>query len=57
MNAKPLDGAALVVAAHFPSVKTVASDVTPVPGGVGLYTLVSFVSNTVQAARLQSAEG
>jgi methylenetetrahydrofolate dehydrogenase (NADP+)/methenyltetrahydrofolate cyclohydrolase len=37
----------------FPAVSTVASAVTPVPGGVGPMTIVSLLENTLQAARMR----
>lgn len=43
-------GYALVGDVHAPSVQTVASALTPVPGGVGPLTIAMLVSNTVRAA-------
>lgn len=37
----------------FDAVKSVASAITPVPGGVGLLTIAMLMHNTVKAARLQ----
>jgi methylenetetrahydrofolate dehydrogenase (NADP+)/methenyltetrahydrofolate cyclohydrolase len=44
-------GHALVGDVHAPSVREVASAMTPVPGGVGPLTIAMLISNTVQAAR------
>ncbi|MBI3932644.1 MAG: bifunctional methylenetetrahydrofolate dehydrogenase/methenyltetrahydrofolate cyclohydrolase FolD [Acidobacteria bacterium] len=43
---------ALVGDVHFPSVKEVASAVTPVPGGVGPLTIALLMKNTAKAAAL-----
>jgi methylenetetrahydrofolate dehydrogenase (NADP+)/methenyltetrahydrofolate cyclohydrolase len=43
-------GHALVGDVHFPSVREVASALTPVPGGVGPLTIALLVKNTVRAA-------
>ncbi len=37
----------------FEGVKEVASQITPVPGGVGLLTVTMLLHNTLVAARLQ----
>jgi len=37
---------------HFPSVREVASKITPVPGGVGPMTIAMLLQNTVRAAEL-----
>ena len=37
---------------HFPSVAEVASQITPVPGGVGPMTVAMLLHNTLQAARI-----
>jgi methylenetetrahydrofolate dehydrogenase (NADP+) / methenyltetrahydrofolate cyclohydrolase len=37
----------------YPAVSTVASAVTPVPGGVGPMTIVSLLENTLRAARMR----
>src|SRR6185503_1998664 len=44
-------GYALVGDVHFPSVREVASHLTPVPGGVGPLTIAQLMANTVAAAR------
>jgi methylenetetrahydrofolate dehydrogenase (NADP+)/methenyltetrahydrofolate cyclohydrolase len=38
---------------NFSSVATVASAITPVPGGVGPLTIAMLMKNTVQAARMR----
>jgi len=43
-------GQALVGDVHAPSVREVASALTPVPGGVGPLTIAMLMSNTVRAA-------
>jgi len=43
-------GYAMVGDVHFPSVKDVASAITPVPGGVGPLTIALLMKNTVKAA-------
>jgi len=45
-------GTALVGDVHAPSVRDVASALTPVPGGVGPLTIAMLMKNTVKAARL-----
>jgi methylenetetrahydrofolate dehydrogenase (NADP+)/methenyltetrahydrofolate cyclohydrolase len=45
-------GTALVGDVHAPSVREVASALTPVPGGVGPLTIAMLMKNTVKAARL-----
>jgi methylenetetrahydrofolate dehydrogenase (NADP+)/methenyltetrahydrofolate cyclohydrolase len=45
-------GAALVGDVHAPSVREVASALTPVPGGVGPLTIAMLMKNTVKAAGL-----
>jgi methylenetetrahydrofolate dehydrogenase (NADP+)/methenyltetrahydrofolate cyclohydrolase len=45
-------GTALVGDVHAPSVRNVASALTPVPGGVGPLTIAMLMKNTVRAARL-----
>lgn len=47
-------GTALVGDVHAPSVRQVASALTPVPGGVGPLTIALLMKNTVRSARLQS---
>jgi methylenetetrahydrofolate dehydrogenase (NADP+)/methenyltetrahydrofolate cyclohydrolase len=47
-------GTALVGDVHFPSVREVASALTPVPGGVGPLTIAMLMKNTVKAARLRA---
>ncbi len=37
---------------HFDSCSTVASKITPVPGGVGPMTVVTLIANTIKAAKL-----
>ena len=37
---------------HFPSVSQVASQITPVPGGVGPLTVAMLLRNTLHAAKL-----
>ncbi len=44
------NGSALVGDVHFPSVRQVASAITPVPGGVGPLTIALLMKNTVAAA-------
>jgi methylenetetrahydrofolate dehydrogenase (NADP+) / methenyltetrahydrofolate cyclohydrolase len=44
-------GYALVGDVHHPSVREVASALTPVPGGVGPLTIALLLKNTVRAAR------
>jgi methylenetetrahydrofolate dehydrogenase (NADP+)/methenyltetrahydrofolate cyclohydrolase len=44
-------GYALVGDVHAPSVREVASALTPVPGGVGPLTIAMLMKNTVSAAR------
>jgi methylenetetrahydrofolate dehydrogenase (NADP+)/methenyltetrahydrofolate cyclohydrolase len=39
---------------HFPSVSPLASQITPVPGGVGPMTVAMLMKNTLKAYRLQS---
>jgi methylenetetrahydrofolate dehydrogenase (NADP+)/methenyltetrahydrofolate cyclohydrolase len=46
----------LVGDVDFASVKEVASQITPVPGGVGLLTVAMLLHNTLRAARLQHGE-
>jgi methylenetetrahydrofolate dehydrogenase (NADP+) / methenyltetrahydrofolate cyclohydrolase len=46
-------GRALVGDVHAPSVRAVASAMTPVPGGVGPLTIALLVKNTVKAAALR----
>lgn len=43
----------LVGDVDFEAVKSVAGEITPVPGGVGLLTIAMLMHNTVKAARLQ----
>ena len=45
-------GHALVGDVHFPSVRERASQITPVPGGVGPLTIALLMKNTVKAAGL-----
>jgi methylenetetrahydrofolate dehydrogenase (NADP+)/methenyltetrahydrofolate cyclohydrolase len=40
---------------HFPSVSPLASQITPVPGGVGPMTVAMLMKNTVKAFRLATA--
>jgi methylenetetrahydrofolate dehydrogenase (NADP+)/methenyltetrahydrofolate cyclohydrolase len=47
-------GTALVGDVHAPSVRHVASALTPVPGGVGPLTIALLMKNTVRSARLLS---
>jgi methylenetetrahydrofolate dehydrogenase (NADP+)/methenyltetrahydrofolate cyclohydrolase len=47
-------GTRLVGDVHFPSVREVASKITPVPGGVGPMTIAMLLKNTVRAAELAS---
>jgi len=44
------NGSALVGDVHFPSVREVASAITPVPGGVGPLTIALLMQNTVASA-------
>jgi methylenetetrahydrofolate dehydrogenase (NADP+)/methenyltetrahydrofolate cyclohydrolase len=45
------DGSSLVVGdVDFPSVRTVAGAITPVPGGVGPMTIACLLRNTLVAA-------
>jgi methylenetetrahydrofolate dehydrogenase (NADP+)/methenyltetrahydrofolate cyclohydrolase len=46
-------GRALVGDVHAPTVRAVASAMTPVPGGVGPLTIALLVKNTVKAAALR----
>jgi methylenetetrahydrofolate dehydrogenase (NADP+)/methenyltetrahydrofolate cyclohydrolase len=46
-------GHALVGDVDFDSVSSVASWITPVPGGVGPLTIAMLLANTVEAARLR----
>jgi methylenetetrahydrofolate dehydrogenase (NADP+)/methenyltetrahydrofolate cyclohydrolase len=41
----------------FAAVRTVASAITPAPGGVGPMTITMLLHNTLQAAQLQSCRG
>lgn len=43
-------GYRLVGDVDFENIKDVASAMTPVPGGVGLMTIVALMKNTLQAA-------
>ena len=45
-------GFKLIGDVHFESVSQKAGFITPVPGGVGLMTIVSLLQNTLKAARL-----
>lgn len=45
-------GFKLIGDVHFDSVSQKAGFITPVPGGVGLMTIVSLLQNTLKAARL-----
>lgn len=45
-------GTRLLGDVHFPSVREVASKITPVPGGVGPMTIAMLLRNTVRAAEL-----
>jgi methylenetetrahydrofolate dehydrogenase (NADP+)/methenyltetrahydrofolate cyclohydrolase len=47
-------GTALVGDVHAPSVRRVASALTPVPGGVGPLTIALLMKNTVRSARFLS---
>jgi methylenetetrahydrofolate dehydrogenase (NADP+)/methenyltetrahydrofolate cyclohydrolase len=47
-------GYALVGDVHAPSVREVASALTPVPGGVGPLTIALLMKNTVKAAGLRA---
>jgi len=47
-------GFRLVGDVHFPTVSTIASKITPVPGGVGPMTVAMLMKNTVKAFRLQT---
>jgi len=49
-----LENKKLVGDVEFESAKTIASAITPVPGGVGPMTIAMLMKNTVKAARLQS---
>jgi methylenetetrahydrofolate dehydrogenase (NADP+) / methenyltetrahydrofolate cyclohydrolase len=49
-------GHALVGDVHFPSVREVASALTPVPGGVGPLTIALLLKNTVRAAAAASSD-
>ena len=48
-------GSRLVGDVDYPSARTVASAITPVPGGVGPMTIAYLLKNTLIAARLQRA--
>ena len=41
----------------FAAVEPVAGAITPVPGGVGPMTIAMLLSNTLEAARMQSSQG
>jgi methylenetetrahydrofolate dehydrogenase (NADP+)/methenyltetrahydrofolate cyclohydrolase len=45
-------GSRLVGDVDFDSVRTVASMITPVPGGVGKMTIAMLMQNTVHAAEM-----
>jgi methylenetetrahydrofolate dehydrogenase (NADP+) / methenyltetrahydrofolate cyclohydrolase len=49
-------GYVLVGDVHAPSVREVASALTPVPGGVGPLTIAMLMKNTVRAARVRGGE-
>ena len=49
-----LDDGRLVGDVDFDDVKEVASQITPVPGGVGPMTITMLVANTVMAAERDS---
>jgi methylenetetrahydrofolate dehydrogenase (NADP+)/methenyltetrahydrofolate cyclohydrolase len=49
-------GSAVVGDVHFPSVRQVASALTPVPGGVGPLTIAMLMKNTVAAALASCSE-
>ena len=49
-----LENKKLVGDVEFESAKTIASAITPVPGGVGPMTIAMLMKNTVKAAKLQS---
>jgi methylenetetrahydrofolate dehydrogenase (NADP+)/methenyltetrahydrofolate cyclohydrolase len=49
-------GYVLVGDVHAPSVREVASALTPVPGGVGPLTIALLMKNTVRAARVRGGE-
>jgi len=49
-------GYVLVGDVHAPSVREVASALTPVPGGVGPLTIALLMKNTVRAARARGGE-
>jgi len=51
-----LENKKLVGDVEFESAKTIASAITPVPGGVGPMTIAMLMKNTVKAARLQSQD-
>src|SRR6185503_20244341 len=51
LRAEHVRPGAVVVDVHFPSVREVASALTPVPGGVGPLTIAQLMANTVAAAR------
>jgi len=44
-------GTRLVGDVHFPSVEPIASYISPVPGGVGLMTIIGLLENTLLAAK------
>lgn len=50
-------GDKLVGDVRFADAVNIASVITPVPGGVGPMTIAMLLKSTVQAARLQAAEG
>jgi len=50
-------GYRLVGDVHFESASRVASQITPVPGGVGPMTIVMLMANTVKSAELALARG
>ncbi len=49
-----LENKKLVGDVEFESAKTIASTITPVPGGVGPMTIAMLMKNTVKAAKLKS---
>jgi methylenetetrahydrofolate dehydrogenase (NADP+)/methenyltetrahydrofolate cyclohydrolase len=48
-------GYRLVGDVDFEGVRPIASQITPVPGGVGPMTIAMLLKNTVRAARMQAA--
>jgi methylenetetrahydrofolate dehydrogenase (NADP+)/methenyltetrahydrofolate cyclohydrolase len=57
MNRTDTSPPALAGDVDFDAVREVAGAITPVPGGVGPMTIAFLLRNTLQAARMQRAQG